>query len=53
VLPFGYTEERRSPNPRIYVFLSERGGKPLALRTVQATLKTILDHAIEMNLKKI
>ena len=33
-----YLADRPQPQPEDYVFLSERGGKPLALRTVQATI---------------
>ena len=33
-----YLQGREHPQPEDHVFLSERGGKPLALRTVQATL---------------
>jgi site-specific recombinase XerD len=33
-----YLANREHPKPEDYVFLSERGGKPLALRTVEATL---------------
>lgn len=40
-----YLADRSQPQPEDYVFLSERGGKPLALRTVQATLAELGQRA--------
>ena len=40
-----YLAVRENPQPEDYVFLSERGGKPLALRTIQATLAELGQRA--------
>lgn len=40
-----YLADRPQPQPEEFVFLSERGGKPLALRTVQATLAELGQRA--------
>jgi integrase/recombinase XerC len=40
-----YLADRPHPQPEDYVFLSERGGKPLALRTVQATIHELGQRA--------
>jgi site-specific recombinase XerD len=40
-----YLADRPQPQPEDYVFLSERGGKPLALRTVQATIAELGQRA--------
>ena len=40
-----YLAARENPQPEDHVFLSERGGKPLALRTVQATLAELGQRA--------
>jgi site-specific recombinase XerD len=40
-----YLGGRERPQPEDYVFLSERGGKPLALRTIEATLADLGQRA--------
>lgn len=40
-----YQADRPEPQPEDPVFLSERGGKPLALRTVQATIAELGQRA--------
>jgi len=40
-----YLADRPKPQPEDPVFLSERGGKPLALRTVQATIAELGQRA--------
>ena len=40
-----YLKGRESPPGDEYLFLSERGGKPLALRTIQATVSELARRA--------
>jgi integrase/recombinase XerC len=40
-----YLDGREDPQPEDFLFLSERGGKPLAVRTVQATLAELGQRA--------